>query len=67
MNWTALSSSFLSKLSNSKKLQTNGKTLKTDCDNKQFYSKQQHFNKLELWLGITFYTAPRWEPDDPAG
>jgi len=43
------------------------KTSETDWDNKQSNRKHQNFNKLKLWLGNTFYTAPRWAPDDPAG
>jgi len=43
------------------------KTPGIDCDSEQSNRKHQNHHKHELWLGITFYTAPQWEPDDPAG
>ena len=67
LNWSVLSSSFLSKLSNSKNSKQTVKTPGIDCDSEQSNRKHQKHHKHELWLGITFYTTPKWAPYDPAG
>ena len=54
LNWSVLSSSFLSKLSSSKNSKQTVKTPRIDCDSEQ--SNREH-HKRELWLGITFYRA----------
>jgi len=50
-----------------KELQTNDENSKNRLRQRAVEQETPKHHKHELWLGITFYTAPRWAPDDPAG
>jgi len=50
-----------------RKLKQTVKNFENGCTSTQPHKNCRNLKKLTLWMGNTFYTGPRWAPDDPAG